>query len=99
MRVRSHTQGEAFNLTLDFERAFITTPGRRYFASVYTLVNCPKAECEAGKDSISVKVRDGATGSFGEVYLINRIRDTKWVREEFSFKANADRTYVRRYFE
>ena len=69
-------------------------PGRRYFASVYTLINCPLVGCEAGKDSISVKVRDGASGSFREVYLVNRIRDTKWIREEFNFIANADRTYV-----
>lgn len=96
MRVRSHSQGEAFNLTLDFERSFITTPDSRYFAKLYTLINCPLVGCEAGKDSILVKVRDGETGSYREIYKINnRVHDIQWIKEEFSFTAVKNRTYVR----
>ena len=93
-RVRSHTQGEAFNLTLDFDTPFRTTPGFTYVVSMYTLINCPKVGCEAGQDTLSVKIEDGDSGIYRQIYLINRIRDQKWNREVFNFVAAQNKTYV-----
>ena len=97
MRVRSHTQGEAFKLTLDLDTPLITKVGSNYYGSVYTLINCPKAGCDAGKDSISIKVKDGENGTYREIYSINRIRDTKWIKEEFNFTARNTRAYVSKF--
>ena len=96
MRVRSHTQGEAFQLTLDFDTAFLTTAGSTYYASVYTLINCPKVGCEAGKDSISIQVKDGENGTYREVQFISRVKDNQWVKEDFNFTARQSKTYVRK---
>jgi hypothetical protein len=98
VRVRSHTQGEAFNLTLDFDTSISTVPGFKYFASVYTLISCPKVGCESSKDSVSVKLKDGVNGNYREVYSVNnRINDMRWIKESFNFTATQNRTYVRIY--
>ena len=87
LRVRSHTQGEAFSLTLDLDTPLSTKTGSNYYGSVYTLINCPKAGCEASKDSISIKIKDGENGTYREIYFISRIRDINWIKEQFNFTA------------
>ena len=95
LRVRSHTQGEAFSLTLDLDTPLATVPNQRYFISLYTLISCPKVGCSDGKDSISVKLKDGVNGTYREIYTIKRISDTKWIKESFNFIATQSRTYVK----
>jgi hypothetical protein len=98
LRIRSHTKGEAFSLKIEFDRAFITVPGRTYYGSMYTLINCPLVGCESAEDSISVKVKDGDNGMYREIYKVIRSHDVQWVKEFFSFTATENKTYVRKYF-
>ena len=63
---------------------------------MYTLINCPKAGCSAAQDKISLQIKEGASGSFKEVYVVSgRSNDTKWNQELFSFRATQTLVYVR----
>ena len=62
---------------------------------MFTLVNCPLAECAAARDRISVQVKDGLNGDYKEVYLVEgRVRDDRWFQEQFKFTAADDLVYV-----
>jgi hypothetical protein len=83
---------------MEFDRAFITLPGRTYNGSMYTLINCPLVGCESAEDSISVKVKDGDNGFYRAIYKVIRSHDVQWVKEFFSFAATEKKTYVRKYY-
>jgi hypothetical protein len=96
MRIKSHSKGEAFNVTIDFKTAIVTIPGYKYGIKMFTLINCAKIGCEEAKDSISVKIKDGDNGQYNEVYNINgRTRDVKWNMENFNITATQNKIHVR----
>ena len=96
IRVRSHTQGEAFDLIMDFDTPLITIPGIKYIFSMYSLVNCPKAGCDLALDIIIVKIKEGINGLFKEFYRVaGRSHDDRWLKDTFKFVTNSSRIYVR----
>ena len=96
MRVKSHTKGESFELSLTFESPITTVTGKRYTISMYTLINCEVQGCSTiGEDSISLKIKDGDNGLFNEVANINgRSLDTKWNRDMVTFGVISNKIYV-----
>ena len=89
LRVRTNSAGDAFTLPVDFETPFNTIPGLKYTIRMYTLINCPKLECIAAQDRISVQIKEGINGTFKEIYLVkDRSRDTRWIPDSINFHAS-----------
>ena len=96
MRVKTNSNGDAFTLPIDFSTPINTIFGTKYSLSMFSLINCPKAGCEAANDKISVQIKEGVLGTYKEVISITgRIHDTRWIQDSFNFIASSDRVYVR----
>ena len=93
MRVKSRSTGEAFNVSIGFNKPIITIPGQ-YNISIYTLINCGKAGCENAQDTLSIKVKDGENGDFNEQYSIRGSSDEKWLQNTFLVTVTQNRIYV-----
>ena len=62
---------------------------------MYTIFNCAVDGCESAQDTISVKIKDGDSGSYNEVYSVTgRTKDTQWNRVEFTFTLTNTVAYV-----
>jgi hypothetical protein len=95
LRVKSHSRGEAFNLTLDFNTPIAAKVGKQYILSMFTLINCPIYRCEQAGDSISVRIKDSDNGVFKEVYnVVGRAHDDRWINDQFIYSAVQDKIYV-----
>ena len=82
-------------MNVDFTTPIATTFGTTYSVSMFTLLNCPLAGCAVANDKISVQVKDGLNGNYREVYVVKgRVRDDRWIQEQFKFTAADDRVYV-----
>ena len=94
MRVRSNGRGEAFTSSLQFRSPIKTQPGI-YTISMYTMINCGSVGCEAAKDTISVKIKDGELGEFTEIININnRALDERWNNDLLQFEVKNEKIWV-----
>ena len=94
IRVRSNTRGGAFTSSLQFRSSIKTQPGN-YTISMYTMINCGSVGCEAAKDTISVKIKDGELGEFTEIININdRFLDDRWNNDVLQFEVKSDKIWV-----
>ena len=95
LRVRTNAQGDAFKMNVDFETPIATSFGTTYSVSMFTLFNCPVFGCEIANDMISVQVKDGLNENYREVYAVKgRVRDDRWIQEQFKFTASGGLVYV-----
>ena len=95
MRVRSHSRGEPFNLTLNFYSPVETQPGKKYKLSLYSLINCAKVECAQANDKLTVYIKEGNDGVLKEVLTISgRSLDEKWSKDTISIVATKDKLFV-----
>ena len=75
----------------------VSEPGT-YKLTFYTIFNCVRAGCESVGDTLSVKVKQGAAGSFEEVYSSGsdkgRNLDFEWKKEEVLFEVTQSEIFV-----
>ncbi len=86
MRAISASNGAAFTATLNLYDILLTSPGS-YKMAMRSFIHCANVGCEAANDFIIIRVYE--MGTFRDVYRIDnskgRIRDEKWVYDEFNF--------------
>lgn len=75
----------------------VPEPGT-YKLTFYTIFNCPRAGCENVGDTLSVKIKNGASGTFDEVYKSGsddgRNLDVKWKKEEVILQLTENQIFV-----
>ena len=63
------------------------------------MINCGSVGCDAAKDTISVKLKDGELGEFTEIININnRALDDRWNNDVLQFEVKNDKIWVFFYF-
>jgi hypothetical protein len=86
LRAISALNGAAFTATLNLYDISVPSPGS-YKMTLRSFIHCANVGCEAANDSILIRVYE--MGTFRDVYRIDsstgRIRDEKWVYDEFNF--------------
>jgi len=89
------TSSGVFSHTYSFTRPIQVTEPGDYKLSFYNFFNCVNAVCNNVNDTMSIKLREGTTGVFKEVYLggtnYGRLKDDRWVKEVVALQlTNAD---------
>ena len=96
--LRVRTANGAFSETYFFTQSIKVTEPGDYILSFYNFFNCNSATCNTANDTMAVRIREGTTGFYKEVYLggtkYGRLRDDRWIKEEVQVKLNASNYYV-----
>ena len=75
----------------------VSEPGT-FKLTFYTIFNCVRAGCENLGDTLSVKVKQGAAGTFEEVYSSGsdkgRNLDVEWKKEEVMVQISDSEIFV-----
>ena len=86
MRAISAINGAAFQANLIWLAISLPSAGS-YRMTLRSFIHCANVGCEAANDYILIRANEG--GVFRDVYRTNnsqgRIRDEKWVYDEFNF--------------
>ncbi len=86
LRAISGLNGAAFTATLNLYDIPLPSPGS-YTMTLRSFIHCANVRCEAANDFILIRINE--MGIFRDVYRIDnskgRIRDEKWVYDEFNF--------------
>jgi hypothetical protein len=96
LHIRSDSRGNVFNLTMNFNDAIQTIPGKKYTFSFYSIINCGNSRCSRANDSIIIRIKDGDNGDFKNVYTIdNHTTDNQWYNYKVEYTATNEKTFVR----